>query len=136
MREWRPLADGGDSIAQYTLGVMYSKGQGVSTNDVEAVKWFRLAAEQNDADAQNSLALMYSQGKGVPEDDVQAYAWWSLAAAQGHAGAALGKRIIQPLLPPEQLAAADKLSDKLCAKIANCAKQLTAKKATMSKGSR
>jgi len=122
MREWKPMAEPGDSIAQYTLGVMYSKGQGVTLDEVEAVKWFRLAAEQSDPDAQNSPGLMYSQGKGAIEDNLQAYAWWSLAADQGHEGGALGKNIIRVLLTPEQIADAEKLSRKLCAKIPGCVK--------------
>ena len=29
LREWKPLAEQGDASAQYSLGVMYKKGQGV-----------------------------------------------------------------------------------------------------------
>ena len=48
-KEWRTTAARGDAWAQFNLGVMYSTGQGVVENDVEAVKWFRKAAEQGDA---------------------------------------------------------------------------------------
>ena len=33
------------------MGVMYFEGRGVKKNEVEAVKWYRLAAAQNEADA-------------------------------------------------------------------------------------
>jgi uncharacterized protein len=46
MKEWRPLAEQGDAFAQYNLGVMYANGRGVPEDDVEAVKWYRLAADQ------------------------------------------------------------------------------------------
>ena len=52
LREWTPLAEQGDAEAQYNLGVMYYKGDGVSQDYQTAAKWFRLAAEQGDAKAQ------------------------------------------------------------------------------------
>ena len=39
-------AEKGDASAQVTLGLMYEYGRGVAKNDVEAVKWYRKAAEQ------------------------------------------------------------------------------------------
>ena len=53
---------------------MYANGEGVSQDDVEAVKWYRNAAEQGDAGEQFYLGFMYAKGGGVPEDDVEAYA--------------------------------------------------------------
>jgi TPR repeat protein len=38
-----------EAIAQYNLGVMYGKGQGVPRDYAEAIKWFREAAEQGKA---------------------------------------------------------------------------------------
>ena len=38
---------------------MYDKGKGVAEEDVEAVKWYRLAAKLGHADAQYSLGYMY-----------------------------------------------------------------------------
>jgi TPR repeat protein len=45
LRELRLLAEQGDAGAQYNLGTMYAEGLGVSQDDVEAVRWCRLAAE-------------------------------------------------------------------------------------------
>ena len=64
LQEWRPLAEQGDSDAQYFLGVMYKNGQGVPQDDAESVQWYRLAANQGDADAQYNLGVMYKNGKG------------------------------------------------------------------------
>ena len=44
-REWKPLAEQGDAVAQYILGAMYDVGEGVVEDDREAVRWYRLAAE-------------------------------------------------------------------------------------------
>jgi hypothetical protein len=41
---YRKAAEQGDGTAQGTLGVLYSIGQGVEKNDVEAYFWLDLAA--------------------------------------------------------------------------------------------
>ena len=43
--EWKPLAEQGHARAQYSLGVMYAGGHGVSQDHVKAVRWFHMAAE-------------------------------------------------------------------------------------------
>ena len=78
----RARAEAGDAEAQYNLGVSYAYGQGVPEDDVEAVRWFRLAADQGSADAQYSLGVMYADGQGVPEDYVQAHMWYNLSASR------------------------------------------------------
>ncbi len=87
LREWRPLAEQGNAKAQYNLGLMYRKGQGVPQDDAEAVGWWHKAAEQGNAGAQNNLGVMYRNGHGVPQDYAKALQWWHKAAEQGHAGA-------------------------------------------------
>ena len=81
--EFQTLAERGNTIAQYYLGVMYDYGRGVPENDVEAARWFRVAAEQGFLAAQNDLGLMYVLGHGVPQDDDQALHWWQKAADKG-----------------------------------------------------
>ena len=83
LEQLRKAAEQGDTGAQYNLGYIYDKGEGVPENDREAVKWFRKAAEQGHAEAQYSLGLMYANGHGVGKDYVKAYAWANLAAVQG-----------------------------------------------------
>ena len=85
--ETRLLAEQGNPIAQYNLGIMYANGIGVPENDAEAVKWYRLAAEQGNASAQYNLGIMYDYGRGVPENDAEAVKWFRLAAEQGNANA-------------------------------------------------
>jgi TPR repeat protein len=51
---------------------MYARGKGVRQDLVEAVKWYRLAAEQGNADAQLNLGGMYREGKVVRQDHVEA----------------------------------------------------------------
>ncbi len=86
MAEWRPLAEQGDVTAQFNIGLMYHKGQGVLQDFKEAAKWFRKAAEQDDVRAQRSLGSMYSNGQGVQQDYKEAVKWFRKAAEQGDAG--------------------------------------------------
>ena len=69
LREWRPLAEQGDAEAQFNLGVMYSKGQGVAQDDAQALAWYRKAAEQGYAKAQFNLGLMYDEGRGLDREN-------------------------------------------------------------------
>ena len=87
LRAWRPLAKGGNASAQFNLGLMYDKGQGVDQDFREAVKWYRLAAVQGNASAQLSLGLMYHKGQGVDQDFHAAVQWFQSAAAQGDVNA-------------------------------------------------
>lgn len=99
----RAVAEQGDVEAQYLLGTMYATGYGddlwreddpdndalpkKDLADVEAVKWFRKAAEQGHAVAQNTLAASYYDGRGVEKDRRTALVWSHKAAAQGLASA-------------------------------------------------
>ena len=82
-------ADSNLPWAQYNLGLMYRKGEGVKQSDVEAAYWYRLAAAQNFAEAQQKLADLYSLGEGVPRSYAQAAVWYRKAAEQGNAEAQL-----------------------------------------------
>jgi hypothetical protein len=62
------IATAGDSDAQYKLGVMYERGDGVEDNCVAAARWYKLSAEQGHATAQFNLALLYKSGIGVTQD--------------------------------------------------------------------
>jgi TPR repeat protein len=65
------------------LGRTYARQK----NQLEAVKWYRKAAEQGSASAQLNLGVKYDNGVGVAEDNTEAVRWYRLAAEQGHAPA-------------------------------------------------
>jgi hypothetical protein len=85
LKEWEPLAEQGDSDAQYNLGRMYDHGKGVLQNYTTAIKWYSAAAEQGNADANFEMGRMYHNGKGVSKDYIAASKWYKAAAEQGHA---------------------------------------------------
>jgi len=102
VRWYGKAADQGYAKAQYNLGCYYGRGKiemgrvisdqtivwstiGIHKNLVEAVKWYRKAAENGHAQAQYVLGKSYHAGEGVPKDQVEAFKWWRKAAEQGHA---------------------------------------------------
>jgi TPR repeat protein len=84
---YRGAADLGDATAQFNLGLLYAKGQGVQQDFVEAARWYAKAANQGNADAQEHLGTLYYRGRGVPQDYAQAALEYRKAADQGNARA-------------------------------------------------
>ncbi|WP_169577696.1 SEL1-like repeat protein [Sinimarinibacterium sp. CAU 1509] len=84
---WLPMADSGDARAQFSVGTLMARGQGVEKNELLAVAWFLRSAEQRYALAQYSLGVMRDEGIGIPRDDAEARRWYALAAEQGNASA-------------------------------------------------
>ncbi len=79
------LAEAADhGYAQYYLGMMYLKGQGVAGDNKKAGEWFRKAAENAIPQAQYRLGELYFEGRGVPKDYEFAYIWYSIGATHQH----------------------------------------------------
>jgi len=104
-------AKNGKSDAQYQVGIMYLKGQGVSQDREQGIKWLESAAhagyqmassklarikeqesrfkevqdkaQAGKVDAQYELAMMYLKGRGVPADGNKARKWLDKAAGTG-----------------------------------------------------
>jgi len=76
-----------DKETQFNLGLSYYNGEGVTKDSMEAVYWWRKAAEQGFAKAQNNLGFSYMIGLGVEKDPTQAVYWWRKAAEQEHSNA-------------------------------------------------
>ncbi len=90
----RAQADKGDAQAQTTLGAYYRFGIFVPKDCVQALFWFRKAAEQGWPGAQWALGVQYLGGSSagpieacVPKDLTQGAAWFRKAAAEGYPSA-------------------------------------------------
>lgn len=82
---WKPLAENGYAVAQYSLGKLLDTGGGsIERNPYVASLWYREAAAQGVAAAQNNLGIMYARGRGVPPNSERAVELWLEAARQGH----------------------------------------------------
>ncbi|AUW43261.1 hypothetical protein CUJ84_Chr002913 [Rhizobium leguminosarum] len=83
----RQAAEQGDAQAQFELGHITARGEGVTGDKAEGASWIRKAASQGHADAQYLLGLMREDGNGCDIDPTDAVRWYGQAANQDHAGA-------------------------------------------------
>jgi TPR repeat protein len=114
-------AQSGDVSAQMMLGDMFSAGEGVLQDYVEAAKWYRLAARRGNAESQLALGLLYSQGQGVKQNIEIAYQWVSMAAAQGTKDAIEARDLISGQLDAQTRDRAQQLATRcLESKYAQC----------------
>ncbi len=84
LRELKALAEKGDAVSQFKVGLIYYSGQGVPRDYLEALNWFRKAALQNNPLAQYNVGYMYEKGEGTPQDYVEAAKSYRQAAERGN----------------------------------------------------
>jgi TPR repeat protein len=83
-------------LAQFNLGIMYARGQGMARDSSRSLLWLGRAAQLGDAGAQFELGMRRnrdSMGQNSVlgcETRVEAYKWLLLAAGQGYRAAANG----------------------------------------------
>lgn len=77
----------GDAKAQFELGEMYDFGEGIEHNPVEAIRWYREAANKGYAPAQTRIGIAYGIGECVPKDYMESARWYRMAADRGDAEA-------------------------------------------------
>ena len=116
MQAFRLLAKKGHTGAQFKLGVMHYKGEGMQQTYTEAVKWFGKAAEQGRVDAQFNLGVMYYNGESVTQDYISAHMWFNLAAAKGCDKAAKDRDVIAAKMMPADIAKAQRMAREWLAK--------------------
>ena len=93
-KELTPLADKGDPDAQFIVGKMYWRGEGVLKDLNQGMKYFKRSAEQGNADAQFFMGSIYV----LPHTNVaEGVKWLRLSAEQGNQDAQwlLGKAYLQ-----------------------------------------
>ena len=104
------LAETSDhGFAQYYMGMMYLKGQGVDQDYEAASNWFRKASEKNIPQAQYKLGDLYFKGRGVPKDYEYAYIWYSVGASHKHELSEKSVKKAKNKLSDEELKEADKV---------------------------
>lgn len=72
-------ASGGDSFAQFDVGVKYLRGDGVQQDYAKGYEWLKKAADQGHSRAQYNIGSFHLKGTGVPQDASQAMAWYERA---------------------------------------------------------
>jgi hypothetical protein len=82
-----------DLTAMLNLGAMYTEEQ----NYIEAVEWYRKAADLGDEEAMFRVGSMYENGEGVEKDIQKAKELYSMSAEKGYEEA---KKVFERLHPP------------------------------------
>src|SRR5215470_12789570 len=59
---WKKASALGNTEAQYRIGLLYSRGEGVIRNAPDGVAWFKRAAEAGHSDAQYQLGRIFLGG--------------------------------------------------------------------------
>jgi TPR repeat protein len=83
--------------------------------DLTSLEKMRQVAEQGSADAQLEMGILYEFGFNMPKNNVTALAWYLRAVEQGNALAARRRDQIMAGMQPEEIEAAQKLSQELAA---------------------
>jgi localization factor PodJL len=77
-------AEKGQAVAQYRLGTLYERGQGVVADPAKAAHWYEMAANQGNRKAMHNLAVSYASGaNGGKKNMAEAARWFAKAAALG-----------------------------------------------------
>lgn len=112
LQTFLPMAQSSnDPLAQYWLGMMSLKGQGLPEDAKAAAEWFVSSAKQGFVNAQFKLAELYRDGLGVAQDHEAAYAWFAAAEHLGHKRGAASKADVMAKLNAEELSSAERLAD-------------------------
>ena len=69
--------------AQFSIGLCYDFGDGVTKDKYLAVEWYKKAADQNHPTAQYNLGSSYENGEGVEKDFSKAIEWYKKSAING-----------------------------------------------------
>ena len=107
--ELEKRAEAGDAEGQANLGLCYYKGEGVTHDIKEAVKWLMKAAEQGNAEGQYGLGNCYDFGEGIKQDKGKAVELFTKSAEQGNADAQYALRNCYCLKADEYIRTPDNL---------------------------
>ncbi|MBJ3784623.1 SEL1-like repeat protein [Devosia sediminis] len=82
--ELREAAAAGNVQAQFEVAAIYTEGQAIEKDLVEAARWYERSASQGFVPAQYRLGNLYEMGSGVEKDLEQARLWYQRAAESGN----------------------------------------------------
>lgn len=100
----------GNAVAQFEVGYLYEKGEGLARDYQQAAIWYRKAAEQGHRTALYNLGALLVNGDGAPRDEVLAAMLFERAATLGHVNAATERDRVLRRLSARQAAEAKHLA--------------------------
>ncbi|MGL6188451.1 MAG: tetratricopeptide repeat protein, partial [Holosporales bacterium] len=97
-RWYRKAAEQGDASAQFNLGFILARGEGVTKDLKKAVPLIQKEVEKGHGLARYNLGLMYDNGKSVGKELKEAEKWYRKAVDQEHAEAQFNLGLIIRIL--------------------------------------
>ena len=107
--KWKQPAEEGDAQAQFKLGSLYYKGQGVTQSDEKALFWLKKSAKQNYTYAQFFIGAMYFGGFGVGLNYIEADKWFYISEANGYEDEGHLREMIEKKMTREEIDVAKEL---------------------------
>jgi TPR repeat protein len=85
----KPTPTPAPPVATTTIADALGKGRAALDRKdyVEAMRWYRQAADQGNTTAQTHVGYLYEKGRGAPQDYGEALRWYRKAADRGNAAA-------------------------------------------------
>lgn len=80
---WLRRAAQTDVKSQFNLGLIFARGEGITPNDDEAIRWWEQAEKNGSVRAKMMLGLFYNLGRGVGRSEKEAVSWYEKAAKLG-----------------------------------------------------
>jgi len=108
---FQQASEQGNRRAQYQLGLLYARGDGVQKNLMKARELLHKAAMQGHPKAQFYLAQMYVFGDGGEKDNIKATMWFWLATTLGDRFSRDSLRVMTGKISPHALAEAKKRAE-------------------------
>ena len=118
-KQFLSMAEGGNTLAMSSTGVMYDMGQGTQKDYDKAIEWYKKSAEAGNQFGQFNLGTMYYMGTGVQKDMVTACKWFALSTRQGNGQARIHMHICEKYLNDAQRAESNRLADEFMAQHKN-----------------
>ncbi|QHO73894.1 hypothetical protein ACH79_15835 [Bradyrhizobium sp. CCBAU 051011] len=82
LKLWKRASQNGDAEADYRIGMLYAKNQGVVGSIPDAVVWCERAAQRGHAEAQYQLGLIYLYGVNASLGPNRPETWRQSSAAR------------------------------------------------------
>ncbi|GAV19392.1 localization factor PodJL [Mariprofundus micogutta] len=114
---FREAAEQGNRPAQYYLGLLYGRGDGVEQSYDEAFKWLYKAGMGGHPKAAYHLGEMHVKGEGVEVSHIKALAWFWVGTTLGDRYSETRLRAVAPRLTPDEMGKAKAMSSELMASI-------------------
>jgi hypothetical protein len=105
-------------LAQFNLGIIYARGQGVNSDTAASVQWMQKAANGGDAGAQFFLGVHFHRASlsrtapDVGDHRIESFKWFQLASQQDYPESVEFRNRVTQSMSWEEVAEANRRADR------------------------